>query len=521
MMDNKKLNKRRIGPKFGKFLLPSISLCISVFSHFPNANADSRITSRVIGGVEAAVGAWPFMVALIDSSATNSADGQFCGGTLIGPRHVLTAGHCVTNFFGGTVEPSQILVQIGGADLSFSPLSGTEQVIGVTRHPLYNPFTLENDLAILKLRNASTATPVNLPAASGTALYPENTLGTVVGWGASKKLTDSGIFLYPFKLNQGTVPVASDQTCSNELGRYFRGETMMCAGQKASSAGAADAIDACYGDSGGPLIVDDGFGNKVQVGVVSWGVECGSSLTRGVYSEVSANLPFATSFPVAQPIALTSPTVTFSGGSFPTIGDTVTCQLGTYDGDQPTSLEYGWFNQFGTIFGQQNPTYTITEADSSIGCVVRAINSGGTTETYSAEIGVLLPTPTPTPTPTSTPTPSAEPTPLPDSTPPTGSILDLSCKGRRCSFIASADDESGSVKRVTASVERSSTNSESAISGSMHVPTRLISSGIWYGSFAVNRRIRQRISITLKVVDEAGNRNGSADTASLILRAAR
>jgi hypothetical protein len=55
----------------------------------------------------------------------------------------------------------------------------------------------------------------------------------------------------------------------------------------------------------------------------------------------------------------------------------------------------------------------------------------------------------------------------------------------------------------------------------MHVPTRPISYGIWYGSFGVNRRIRQRISITLKVIDHAGNRSGSADTATLILGAAR
>ncbi len=514
-MNNKNLKRRKRAARFSQSVIASLSLFIAIFSDFSPANADSRITSRVIGGIEAAPGAWPFMVALIASSASNSADGQFCAGTLIGPRHVLTAAHCVANFFGGTVEPSQILVQIGGADLSFAPLSGTEEVIGVTRHPLYNPYTLENDLAILKLRNASSVTPVSLPSAPGTGLYPENTLGTVVGWGATKKLSDPNIYLYPFKLNQGTVPIASDQTCSNELGRYFREETMMCAGQKASSAGAADAIDACYGDSGGPLIVDDGLGNKVQVGVVSWGVECGSSLTRGVYSEVSANLSFATSFPVAQPIAITSPIVTFSGATVPTVGDTVTCQPGTYEGDQPTSFQYGWFNQFGTIFNQQNPTYTITEADRTVGCVVFASNSGGTIETYSGEIGVLLPTPTPTPTPT------PEPTAMPDLTPPNGSILNFSCNGRRCSFIASADDDSGSIKRVTALVERSSTRSERAIIGSMHAPTRPISYGIWYGSFGVNRRIRQRISITLKVIDHAGNRNGSADTATLILGAAR
>ena len=513
-MESKKLKCQKVAEKGKKLVL---SLLVSVLSAFQEADAQDRITPRVIGGVEAAAGAWPFMVVLIDSSATNSADGQFCGGTLIGPRHVLTAAHCVTNFLGNTVEPSQILVQIGGADLSFAPLSGTEQVIGVTRHPLYNSSTLENDLAILKLKNASAVTPLNLPAVSGTALYPENTVGTVIGWGATKKLTDSNIYLYPLKLNQGSVPIAYDQTCSNELGRYFRGETMMCAGQKASSAGASGAVDSCYGDSGGPLIVDDGFGNKVQIGVVSWGVECGTSLTRGVYSEVSANLPFATSFPMAQPIELTPPTVIFSGEIFPTIGDAVTCQLGTYDGDPPTSFAYSWRNQFGTISGQQNAVYTIAEGDASVSCTINASNAGGSITSESLAIGILQPTPTPT----LTPTPRTEPTAIPDLTPPNGSILNFSCRRRRCEFIASANDYNGGIKRVTALVERSPTRSKKSVTVSFQVPTRLISPGIWIGSFSVDRRIRQRISITLKVIDEAGNRNGSAYKETLILPATR
>lgn len=54
--------------------------------------------------------------------------------------------------------------------------------------------------------------------------------------------------------------------------------TMLCAGYESGGR------DSCFGDSGGPLVTSSGL----QMGVVSWGVECAAPNLPGVYGRVSA-----------------------------------------------------------------------------------------------------------------------------------------------------------------------------------------------------------------------------------------
>lgn len=222
-----------------------------------NFNGDNGF---IVGGVAAKEGEVPYQVSLQKTS-------HFCGGTILSANWILTAAHCVS---GQTA--SALNIRYNTLKHNQGPSVKVSQIIS---HPGYSSWTLDNDIALIKV-----ATPLTLGSANAqVAKLPtqgSDPSGNVVitGWGYLKEGGGS----LPADLQTLTVPVVTREKCNTQYNGDIT-ENMFCAGVDEGGK------DACQGDSGGP-VVSGTSGNFVVHGAVSWGYGCARPTHAGVYTRV-------------------------------------------------------------------------------------------------------------------------------------------------------------------------------------------------------------------------------------------
>ncbi|XP_014218377.1 proclotting enzyme-like [Copidosoma floridanum] len=230
---------------------------------------------RIVGGTTTQQGEWPWIAGLFNAGR------HICGGSLIDDRHILTAAHCVAQMTSWDV--ARMTVRLGDYDIKTpNEVRHVEKrVKRVVRHRGFDMRTLYNDVALLTLNEpvefTETIRPVCLP--SGSSLYI-NKMSTVIGWGS---LREGGPA--PGKLQGVTIKIWPNSICKQKYGNAAPGgivDSFLCAGEANR--------DSCSGDSGGPLMVNDG--RWTQVGIVSWGIGCGKGQYPGVYTRVTHFLPW-------------------------------------------------------------------------------------------------------------------------------------------------------------------------------------------------------------------------------------
>lgn len=212
----------------------------------------------IVGGESAETSSYPWMVAL----TTSASESAYCGGALVAPDRVVTAAHCISGYM-----PSSVRVVVGRTDLRGS--DGEERaVLRAWVDPDYRSPTDGADVAVLTLdRSVPYET---LPLETDQSAYPAGRAATVLGWG----YTSEGGPSSP-TLRRADLPLVADSDCAATF-REFRSPAMVCAGNRAGG------VDACYGDSGGPLIA----GGRL-IGITSWGSGCARARTPGVFVRVA------------------------------------------------------------------------------------------------------------------------------------------------------------------------------------------------------------------------------------------
>ncbi len=260
-----------------------IALALFVGAATPAAQARPDVSTRVVGGNEASIADWPYLVAL----QIRTSEGTFvCSGNLIDDRRVLTAAHCVLE--GLAVVPATDLRVVVGRDDPFAADAVVSTVSRLAVHPDYERRPREQgeggpyDVALLELSEPVAQPSIRLATEADAASYAPGTVAGIAGWGATR----SGGSAVD-RLRSASVPILDDATCANQTRVSLReaGE-MLCAGYPEGG------IDTCQGDSGGPLAVTGADGAPLLAGTVSWGVDCAKPLSPGVYVRVATIQPW-------------------------------------------------------------------------------------------------------------------------------------------------------------------------------------------------------------------------------------
>ena len=219
-------------------------------------------TPRIIGGDDVQAGEYPWFAKGLRPSGSFAG----CSGVLVSSEYVLTAAHCL-----GSFRKFQIGVLCNDDD-NCGQESETIWIEDEFEHPEYDNESLDFDVALVKLRNASTIQPATLDMKNLVDEYEHGDDDLwVMGFGLTDENNSSSTSEH---LQHVDVSFIDFKICNTNY-RETLTESMMCAAEFSK--------DACNGDSGGALF--DAIHGLI-VGIVSSGHKCNQERFPGIYSKV-------------------------------------------------------------------------------------------------------------------------------------------------------------------------------------------------------------------------------------------
>lgn len=225
--------------------------------------ADPAAHASIVNGRGATVEEFP---ALTYIEARVGKSGFSCTGTVVAPRVVLTAAHCVEDLERGGITPAKAYAVATGTTTPSKALpQNVFRVVETHVYPGFDPGGLHGDAAILVLDRPSPAPPIAMAGAADAALYGGGAPVQLAGWG----VTGANAKNAPESLRATSMVVQKPSVCEQKTRvdrPNYSPALQMCTLDTPSKRSGG-----CFGDSGGPAIGLRADGVPVELGVISTG----------------------------------------------------------------------------------------------------------------------------------------------------------------------------------------------------------------------------------------------------------
>lgn len=266
-------------PRADRVALACVAAIVAILMAAP-AQAQSALPNEerrgaeasVVGGKAASIASFPWLAFV---EYRGSIDRFSCGGTVVAPRLVLTAAHCVLTGTGKVAVASSFSVLTGVTDLREATPERRSAVSAVLVFPEFDPSFLLNDAALLVLASPVAAPSIPLATPADAGLFAGGTPVAVAGWGLTSVIPRR----LPSVLRQGESVVRSVGSCRRILRQAlpkYDPTSQICIKSRGKPGSSL-----CSGDSGGPAIATRADGTVVQIGIASMAsFTCGPPLPQ-------------------------------------------------------------------------------------------------------------------------------------------------------------------------------------------------------------------------------------------------
>lgn len=251
----------------------------------PGPSTSGHAGISIINGDSTSIRKWPWQVAIADRfnprKPESARDRSFCGGAVIAPKLVVTAGHCVFDMSDQQIRNLEVISgrsRLNSNGGQVSRVTSLEMPLDARGQRRFRNVdgTADWDVALLSLSKPLSARAIKLAGPDERASWSPGQIVWTTGWGVANPRSDFS----PNQLKSARLVMMPDRLCRRTEGNIYRPNTMNCLGGPAGNA------STCVGDSGGPLVARTSRGFRL-VGLTSFGdLDCRPT-TPSVDSRVS------------------------------------------------------------------------------------------------------------------------------------------------------------------------------------------------------------------------------------------